>query len=365
MGEVGLWVNAKGELQLTGKGAYKAVAEQTSMATTSGNLMDNAWHHVALNVLRQGAVGVYVDGVRRLATNAGNVGSIATNKLIMGKHRQTLSEHGEYSYDRPFTGQVDELRVWNATLNADKLLSNRKQRLTGTEDGLVAYYPFETKELDQYNQVVTTASADDLARKGHAAVALGDSPAEIAFTDDAPALRQKKTETNVPFTFVASNEKVVITIDEDPATIEGCTLNFTVRDVRDENGNYSVPAVWSAFVNQNQLVWAENALSVEQPLNTTSTLQATVVNKGGQQQMWTLTGMPAWLVPSVENGETNPLAETKVDFTVMPSAPLGRSEVTVYLTGNDNIDVPLTLNVKVNERHRTTLRGQHHQQRPG
>ena len=32
----------------------------------------------------------------------------------------------------------------------------------------------------------------------------------------------------------------------------------------------------------------------------------------------------------------------------MPSAPLGRSEVTIYLTGNDNIDVPLTLNVKVN-----------------
>ena len=352
MGEIGLWVNAKGELQLTGKGAYLGTEKQTSIATTSGKLTDNAWHHIALNVLRQGAAAIYVDGVRRLSTNAANVGGIATNNLLIGTHRQTLSEHGEYSYDRPFTGQVDELRVWNATLNADKLLSNHKVRLTGSEDGLSAYYPFETKQLDQYSQVVTTASAEDLARKGHTAVAIGgspaESPAEIAFTDDAPALRQKKTETNVPFTFVASDEKVVITIDEDPATIEGCTLNFTVRDVRDENGNYSVPAVWSAFVNQNQLVWAENALSVEQPLNTTSTLQATVVNKGGQQQMWTLTGMPAWLVPSVENGETNPLAETKVDFTVMPSAPIGRNEVTVYLTGNDNIDVPLTLNIKVN-----------------
>ena len=352
MGEIGLWVNATGELQLTGKGAYLGTEKQTSIATTSGKLTDNAWHHIALNVLRQGAAAIYVDGVRRLSTNAANVGGIATNNLLIGTHRQTLSEHGEYSYDRPFTGQVDELRVWNATLNADKLLSNHKVRLTGSEDGLSAYYPFETKQLDQYSQVVTTASAEDLARKGHTAVAIGgspaESPAEIAFTDDAPALRQKKTETNVPFTFVASDEKVVITIDEEPAMIEGCTLNFTVRDVRDENGNYSVPAVWSAFVNQNQLVWAENALSVEQPLNTTSTLQATVVNKGGQQQMWTLTGMPAWLVPSVENGETNPLAETKVDFTIMPSAPVGRNEVTVYLTGNDNIDVPLTLNIKVN-----------------
>ena len=350
MGEVGLWVNTNGELQLTGKGANKPVAEQTSIATSSGNIMDNAWHHVALNVLRQGAAAVYVDGVRRLSTNAANVGGIATNNLLLGAHRRMVmnGEQAVYAYDRPFTGQVDEVRVWNATLNGDKLLSNRKMRLTGTEDGLSAYYPFETKQLDEYSQVVTTPSAEDLARKGHTAVALGGSPAEIAFTDDAPALRQKKTETNVPFTFVASNEKVVITIDEEPAKIEGCTLNFTVRDVRDENGNYSLPAVWSAFVNQNQLVWAENSLALEQPQNTTGTLQATIVNKGGQQQMWTLSGMPAWLVPNTESGETNPLSQTVVDFTVMPSAPLGRSEVTVYLTGNDNIDVPLTLNVKVN-----------------
>ena len=349
MGEVGLWVNASGELQLTSKGAYNAAAEQTCIATSSGNIMNNAWHHVALNVLRQGAAAVYVDGVRRLTTNAANVGSIATNQLIIGKHRESVaSENGVYTFDRPFTGQVDELRVWNATLNADKLLSNRKMRLTGSEDGLVAYYPFETKALDQYSQVITTASAEDLARTGHEATVLGGSLAEIAFTDQAPALRQKKTETNVPFTFVASNEKVVITIDEDPAMIEGCTLNFTVRDVRDENGNYSLPAVWSAFVNQNQLVWAENSLALEQPQNTTGTVQATVVNKGGQQQMWTLSGMPAWLVPSTESGETNPLSETVVDFTVMPSAPLGRNEVTVYLTGNDNIDVPLTFNIKVN-----------------
>ena len=348
MGEVGLWVNTNGELQLTGKGAYKPVNEQTSIATSSGNIMDNAWHHVALNVLRQGAAAVYVDGVRRLSTNAANVGGIATNNLLLGTHRRMVmnDEQGVYAYDRPFTGQVDEVRVWNATLNGDKLLSNRKQRLTGKEDGLSAYYPFETKTIGDGNQVVTTASADDLARKGHAAT-MNSEPSTLNYTDDAPALRQKKTETNVPFTFVASNEKVVITIDEEPAMIEGCTLNFTVRDVRDENGNYSLPAVWSAFVNQNQLVWAENSLALEQPQNTTGTLQATVVNKGGQQQMWTLSGMPAWLVPSTESGETNPLAETVVDFTVMPSAPIGRSEVTVYLTGNDNIDVPLTISLNV------------------
>ncbi|MBR4533114.1 MAG: hypothetical protein IKO85_01005 [Bacteroidaceae bacterium] len=344
MGEVGLWLNGNGELQLTGKGAYLDADASSTLATTSGTLTDNAWHHIALNVLRQGAAAVYVDGVRRLTTNAANVGSIATNNLLMGTHRKTLSEHGEYSYDRPFTGEIDELRVWNATLNADKLLSTRKVRLTGSEDGLVAYYPFETKELDQYSQTVTVGTDADLCGSGKTATV---SSGEIAYSGEAPALRAKQTEVNVPFTFVASNEKIVITIDEDPATIEGCTLNFTVRDVRDENGNYSMPAVWSAFVNKNQLVWSENSLSAELRQTTTTTLTASVVNKGGQQQMWTLTGLPAWLEASVENGETNPLSETKVEFTILPSAPLGRNEVTVYLTGNDNIDTPLTLNIKV------------------
>ncbi len=345
MGEVGLWLNADGELQLTGRGAYLATDAQNSLATTSGNLADNAWHHIALNVLRQGAAAVYVDGVRRLTTNAANVGSIATNLLMMGTHRKTVSEHGEYTYDSPFTGQVDELRVWNATLNADKLLSNRTLRLTGKEDGLVAYYPFETKQLDNYGQVETVTTNADFAEGSNMVAEV--SSGSLTFTNEAPALHAKKTETNVPFTFVASNEKIVITIDEEPAKIEGCTLNFTVRDVRDENGNYSAPAVWSAYVNKNQLVWAENSLNVELLQGTSSTVTATVENKGGQQQMWTLSGMPAWLDASVESGETNPLSETKVELTVLPSAPLGRHEVTVYLKGNDDIDTPLTLNVRV------------------
>ena len=359
MGEVGLWLNGNGELQLTGKGANLPLSEQTSMATTSGNLTDNAWHHVALSVLRQGAVSVYVDGVRRLTTNAANVGSIATNYMLLGTHRQLLSAQlGTYTYDRPFVGEIDEVRVWNATLNAGKLLSNREARLTGKEDGLVAYYPFETKQLDEYNQVVTVGTPVDLVTNRHEAqvtlnsadgsgASLSEEPSALTYIDDAPALRTKQTETNVPFTFVASDDKVVINIEEDAATIEGCTLNFTVRDVRDENGNYSSPAVWSAFVNRNQLYWENNSLVTEQIAATTGTLQATVVNTSGTMQAWTLSGMPAWLVPDVESGQTNPLSQTTVTFTVLPSAPIGRSEATVYLSGNDNIDTPLTINVKV------------------
>ena len=346
MGEIALWVKADGTLQLTGKGAY---GEESVLASTATGMTDNAWHHVALNVLRQGSAAVYVDGVRRLTTSASNVGSITTNYLIVGARRVTQSA-GQYVYNRPFTGQIDEVRVWNATMNGDLLAKNRKVRLTGSEDGLVAYYPFETQRLDEGNQVQSDGSDRDLTTGSNLSAQLLNLYSELAtlsFVDEAPAMRQKPTETNVSFTFVASNEKVVITLDEDPATIEGCTLNFTVRDVRDENGNYSVPAVWSAYVNQNELVWAEDALSVTQPVRTSSSVSATIVNKGGKQQAWTLSGMPEWLTASVEYGNTNPLGETVVNFSVSESTAVGNYEETIYLVADNGIETPLTLHVKV------------------
>lgn len=348
-GEVSLWLDAEGKLKLS-NGYYKYGEEQPATYDAGTiSLTDNAWHHVALNVLRQGAAAVYVDGVRRLTATASNVGSIATDNIIIGARRTAITAGSDNIFDRNLKGEIDEVRVWDATLNANKLISNRKVRLTGNEDGLVAYYPFEKNVRDQFEQLVTQGTADDMINSSLTAqfTSLDPQSQGLEFSDEAPALRPKPVETNVSFNYTASDTKIVIDIDEDPATIEGCTLNFTVRYLTDENGNYSEPVMWSAFINKNQLVWAENSLSAELQQTTTNTLTATVVNKGGQQQMWTLSGLPTWIEASVENGETNPLSETEVEFTILPSAPLGRNEVTVYLTGNDNIDTPLTLNIKV------------------
>lgn len=350
-GEVSLWLNEQGQLQLTGKGAYlpdggtNNGAPAVTLATSSGKLNDNAWHHIALNVLRQGAAAVYVDGERKLTTNASNVGSISTDNILVGVRRKTFSaQAADYSYDRYFKGQVDEIRIWDATLNADQLLSNRKVRLTGSEDGLIYYYPFEKKQLDDYNQVVTVGTAEDISGSGHEAVSTASA---LTYVDEAPALRTKPTETNVNFNFVASDTEVVIEIDEDPAIIEGCTLNFTVRDVSDVNGNYSMPVVWSAFVNRNELAWKDDALSIEVPVNTSESMTATIVNKSGAQQMWTLSGMPSWLQASPEYGSTNPIGESEVTFTVSETTPVGKYEETIYLKGNNGIETPITISVRV------------------
>lgn len=335
-GATGLWLNAAGQLRLT--------SADNTFEASNAPLTDNAWHHVALNVLRNGNAAVYVDGARTLAISARKVGGIAADSLYVGARRGAVDEAtGKHTFDRQLTGQVDELRVWNATMNAELLRTNRKVRLTGKEPGLVAYYPFEKKTLDAYNQTVTNGSDIDLVTGKHTAV----SGKNIAYTDEAPSLRTKPTEENVDFTFTASDNKIVIELNEDEAAIDGSTLNFTVREVRDENGNYSEPIRWSAFVNRRQLSWSDNVVTLTKKLGESLAFSVKVVNNGGKQQMWEISGMPSWLTADTDNGTTDPLVQDDVTFTIAKSTPIGTYSQTVYLVGGDAIEVPLTLNLTV------------------
>lgn len=331
-GEVELWMNTDGVLQLT--------SGDNTFAAGTASLHDKAWHHVALNILRNGNAAVYVDGERTMATSVTGIGTTASDRMIVGA-RRTLNEDGTYEYDRQLVGNIDEIRLWNATLSADILKSRRKIRLNGTEQGLVAYYPFEKKTLDAYNQVVTVGTDDDMLRTDHKAV-YADA---LTFTDEAPALREKKTETNVDYSFTASDNKIVITLNETPATIAACTLNFTVRDLRDVNGNLSLPVCWSAYINNNELAWNENSMKMTKKAGESHTFEASFANKSGKQQMWTISGMPSWLKADTEYGTVDPLATETISFEVTEATPVGKYDETIYLTGNDGIATPLTLSL--------------------
>lgn len=334
-GKVGLWMNADGLLVITSAdNAYKA---------SSKSLADNAWHHVALNILRNGNAAVYIDGERTLATNAENIASTASGEMIVGARKTMGDDNDHYVFDRWFKGFVDEIRLWNATLTADLIKARRKTRLLGNEPGLVAYYPFEVKQLNQNNIVETIGFAGDATDEQKT---IGCSSV-LVFADEAPALKEKRTETNVDFSFTASDNKIVFDINESRTRIEGCTLNFTVRNLRDKNGNLSMPANWSAYVNLKELVWNVSEQTVVKGSGGKRQIDITFTNKSATQQMWSISGMPAWLHTDADYGTIEPLATRTVKFTVTESTPIGRYEETVYLTGNDGIATPLTLYITV------------------
>ncbi|MBQ7237169.1 MAG: hypothetical protein IJS20_00085 [Bacteroidales bacterium] len=336
MGKVGIVLTANGQLRLENDNAQVALAKSL--------VADNRWHHIALSVLRNGNANLCVDGESKVSVSADKLGAPDSDSLFIGARRNWQdSQNGKIlsHYDRPLIAAIDEVRIWNATVHTAQLKRQRKLRLTGAEAGLVAYYPMEIKTLDSQNQVITLGNAADLCGNGVLNIETSQ------FTNMAPALRIKPEEENVSFNFTASDNKIVIELNEEAARIEGTTLNFTVRNIHDKNGNLSEPISWSVFVNQNPLAWSETALNLNQQVTEESTLSASLVNKSGKAQIWTLSGLPQWLSADVDYGQLQPLGEQVIHFIVSEATPIGKYEVTAYATGNDGIEAPLSLNITV------------------
>ena len=359
LGEASLVIKSDGSLTLENNDSPYGLDNLSELTTADVQITDNAWHHVALSVLRGGNANSYVDGVAKASVSANEVGSLGSDMLLIGARRISQDKNTSdvlYQYDRALTGTVDEVRIWKATMNASQLKKQRKVHLTGTEPGLVAYYPFEAYALTNGGQTVASNNAADqsgsmyLAQMYPLSVPVQDAEYQIAetdYTDNGPAIRVKPEERKVGFTFTASDNKIVIGLKENPELLEGCTVNFTVFNVQDQNGNLSEPIEWSAYISQNPLMWKESVVSATTTVTAGTTLTATLVNKGGKEQVWTLSSLPAWLEADMEVGNLLPLAEQTITFTVSESTPIGKYEQTVYVKGNDGIITPLTLNINV------------------
>ena len=118
-------------------------------------LMVDTWHHI---------VGVY-DGNTTTASIYldGQLIDSHTNASLSGlvKPGQVATLGGEIgSTTKFFGGSIDEVRIWNTARTESEIQSNRYCELTGTESGLVAYYPFNQHIADGVNLGLT--SLDDI-----------------------------------------------------------------------------------------------------------------------------------------------------------------------------------------------------------
>ena len=331
-------------------GLLTLTADDTDYTVSQSDYLDDAWHHVALNVLRNGYATVYVDGTAQKQLSSSKVPALQGYAIFLGA--DSLNAYNVDKVGRFFKGSIDEVRLWNATLSAAALNAYRMKRLKGDEAGLGAYYPFELKMLES-GQVETIISLKDQTGNGNIMRleaedgTISDIP-NSQFSTQAPGLKELMTETNLAFTFVANERKIVITPAHEASEMEGCTLNFTVKNVVDLNGNYSNPIRWSVYVRQNQLRWADDAdIAVEQQGGESTTFEATISNESGENENWSLTGLPTWLTASVTSGTLKALSTKTITFTVAPSTPIGKYEETIYLVGNKEIYEPLTVNLKV------------------
>ena len=309
---------------------------------------DANWHHFAMNVLRSGNAIVYIDGEAMGQVASTNVPALQSSYMYLGAHRVASNDTTTvYDLTNKLNGQIDEVRVWNATLNAKVLRDRMYSRLYGTEPGLAAYYPFEEEKLDANMQIVTEGSALDMVTKRHKAAGFKNSLHAIACNDEAPALKPVSKESNVNYSFVSSERGIVINLDEDANRIEGVTVNVTVKDVLDLNGNQSLPITWTALVKRNQLLWFEDELNVVGSIGEEKKFTAMITNQSAQTEYWVLNDLPAWLSANFTSGSLPALGNQEITFTVDASAPTGKSQFSIYASGNNAILVPLTVNMNL------------------
>ncbi len=327
-------------LKFNASGYLTLLSNALENQLSTNNYLDGAWHHVALNVLRNGMTTVYVDGVAVKQISSEDIPTLRASYLTIGAQSYYDDTVNEFKYTDNFKGDVDEIRYWIATFNAKTIDEFRYVRLNGDEAGLMVYCPFETLEKDSYGQSSSVYSLNELCQNKKVE---GDA----VQANTTPSLRPKKQLSDISYSFASSERTISISLNESPKLLEGTTVYFTVQDVLDENNNKSNVITWSAYINQNRLVWSDEEIAIEKDAETSSSFEVSVVNQGAATESWSISGLPSWLSASKSSGSLAAKKNEKISFEISDATPVGTYEESIYLTGNDEISVPLTLIVKV------------------
>lgn len=326
---------AGGELVFRNNGQEQKVA---------GNFADGAWHHFVLTVNRTaGNAQIFMDGVLNSYFDAAQIGGFSATELYAGARRWTEAEQLVSHTDMYLDGAIDELRIWNMALPASTITNNYNVSPEGTEMGLMMYLPFSKYITNSANIQELVYSADDLVTDS-TLVTLEKATA----TNEVAPVCKKAPETSIPFTFVVNKDALVINLMDTPEAIEKTTVNFTVKDVSDLNGNLmESPVTWSAYIDRNQLKWSEKQITKEKMLNATMTFAVDVENQGGTVKNFKIEGLPAWLDAMPESGSIDPQGRETILFTVDEGTNVGRYDEVIYVKGDNNVSESLPITLKV------------------
>lgn len=108
----------------------------------------NEWNHIAVT-FDNGVAKILVNGVEVASDNNPAV------TRILGSSRPThFGVHGGASPVRYFNGKMDEVRIWNVAKTSTEISASMNKCLSGTENGLSAYFNFEDAEGTTLTELV-------------------------------------------------------------------------------------------------------------------------------------------------------------------------------------------------------------------
>lgn len=318
-------------------------------AQATGNYLDNQWHQATISVNHVSGVGqVYVDGVMNTYFDAKNVGGLVSSDTYLGARRWKDSVTNGIQTDRYFTGNIDEVRIWNTYTPQALISNNLNARLSGTEAGLLAYYPFEKYTTFQGTQQMVYTPSDQTVQTQAGYVVPDAVLTNAVSTDDMAPIKDKGPVANLQFNYVVNNNQLLINLLESKQAIDKTIVTMRASNVRDLNGNPLLsPITWTAYINQNPLKWGDDSLSYTKDANAALQFTSYIVNTGGSVQNFRLTNLPNWLTAVPSSGSVGPLGKQPVTFTVNPGLNVGSYDEVVYMLNDNNQSQALPISVKV------------------
>ncbi len=125
-------------LETSNTNQYRFYIYQTDLTVVDvinpSTFTTSAWAHVAA-VVDGTDLRLYVNGVLTDSDVSDGTINLETTPLYIGRYRgDTFGQ---------FTGNIDEVRIWNTARTATQIQDNMFEELVGNETGLVAYYRFD------------------------------------------------------------------------------------------------------------------------------------------------------------------------------------------------------------------------------
>ena len=343
----GLFLEPTGVLTVTSGGI-------TNVATLT-NVSDNEWHHFALVIDRLSNVRTYLDGAIQSQLPTTLFTSIVGLDMSIGARRAQITTDS-VSTIQYFTGLIDEVRIWETARKESLINRYKNTKLQGNEIGLRYYLPFEAYWNMSGTQVIqeslknnvdsTLQIAEKAARTDTVIVKLVNG---ASYSLQAPAVKDAQPCSVVPVTFDVNNDKMIINLPKQYASLyEHCILDMSIKNVSDKNANsVTSPIQWSAFINQNPVVWSENSKSLSMLAGQGESFTVDVVNNGGLAKNYVINGLPVWLTASPQMGIIQPNSSITITFTVNNGLNVGSYSQIINLTTDYGYDEKLQVDVTV------------------
>lgn len=310
----------------------------------SNNFFDNNWHHFALVMQRATSITAFVDGNQQNTTITPDFKQFGGDKIWLGaRGYQTLV--GTETIDRNYNGFFDEVRIWNSSRTQEQINRDRVNRLSGTETGLVFYLPFETYTLSLGVPILTPSLADMLR---FTRTISGDTLNGSGLSDETPTIKLQRPVQSINFNYSVNQDKIILTPTTLPELIENVTLDITVKDVYDLNGNkMQSPRTWIAYVDKNQVKWQDQEFNFVKKTGATLSFTTNIVNSGGAVKQYEIQNLPSWLSASPATGVVAPNSFKTITFTIDPNVNIGEYENQVQLMTDFGFPDGLLVSLKV------------------